>query len=131
MPGRCADSSARLSVGLDTADTGITSMQRILRARIERARELLERTDLSVTQSAERSGLGADANLRRPLGSMVGAFPTAYRRTFRDQPPLGMGLSRGAPGRNPLEGLLPLTAAQVGGALRNGTEPALERSHLR
>ena len=67
-----------------SADTGITPMQWILRARIDRARELLERTDLSVTQIAERAGLGSDANLRRHFGQIVGTSPTAYRRTFRD-----------------------------------------------
>ena len=91
-----ADVSRRTFSRRFTADTGITPMQWILRARIDHARELLERTDLSVTQIADRAGLGSDANLRRHFGSIVGTSPTAYRRTFRDQPPLGTGLSRGA-----------------------------------
>lgn len=62
-------------------------------ARIDRARELLERTDLSGTQIAERAGLGYDANPRRHFGHIIGTSPTAYRRTFRDEPScVGFGL---------------------------------------
>ncbi|MCK2125054.1 helix-turn-helix domain-containing protein, partial [Pseudomonas sp. PNPG3] len=53
-------------------DTGITPMQWVLRARIDRARELLERTDLTVTQIAGASGLRSDTNLRRHFGAIVG-----------------------------------------------------------
>jgi transcriptional regulator GlxA family with amidase domain len=67
-----------------TADTGITPMQWILRARIDLARELLERTDLTVTQIADTTGLGSDTNLRRHFGSIVGTSPTAYRHTFQE-----------------------------------------------
>lgn len=67
-----------------TADTGITAMQWVLRARIDRARELLERTDLTVTQIAEASGLRSDTNLRRHFGSILGASPSAYRAAFQD-----------------------------------------------
>jgi len=67
-----------------TADTGITPMQWILRARIDHARELLERTDLTVTQIAERTGLGSDSNLRRHFGSIVGTSPTSYRAAFQE-----------------------------------------------
>lgn len=67
-----------------TADTGLTPMQWILRARIDHARELLERTDLTVTQIAERTGLGSDTNLRRHFGSIVGTSPTSYRAAFQE-----------------------------------------------
>lgn len=67
-----------------TADTGITPMQWVLRARIDHARELLERTDLTVTQVAEAAGLRSDTNLRRHFGSIVGTSPTAYRAAFQD-----------------------------------------------
>lgn len=66
-----------------TEDTGITPMQWVLRARIDHARELLERTDLTVTGIAERTGLGSDTNLRRHFGSIVGTSPSSYRRAFR------------------------------------------------
>ncbi|MFJ3383453.1 MULTISPECIES: GlxA family transcriptional regulator [unclassified Curtobacterium] len=67
-----------------TADTGITPMQWVLRARIDHARELLERTDLSVTQIAEATGLRSDTNLRRHFGAIIGTSPTAYRATFQE-----------------------------------------------
>jgi transcriptional regulator GlxA family with amidase domain len=67
-----------------TADTGITPMQWILRARIDHARELLESTDLAITQIAETTGLGSDTNLRRHFGSIVGTSPTTYRNAFRE-----------------------------------------------
>jgi transcriptional regulator GlxA family with amidase domain len=67
-----------------SADTGLTPMQWVLRARIDRARELLERSDLSITQIAEATGLGSDTNLRRHFGSIVGTSPTAYRSVFQE-----------------------------------------------
>ncbi|ROP61188.1 AraC family transcriptional regulator with amidase-like domain [Curtobacterium sp. PhB130] len=67
-----------------TADTGITPMQWVLRARIDHARELLERTDLSVTRIAEATGLRSDTNLRRHFGAIIGTSPTAYRATFQE-----------------------------------------------
>jgi len=70
-----------------TEDTGITPMQWVLRARVDHARELLERTDLSVTQIAEATGLRSDTNLRRYFGSIIGTSPTAYRAAFQDPDP--------------------------------------------
>lgn len=67
-----------------TADAGLTPLQWVLRARIDRARELLEATDLTVTRIAQATGLGTDTNLRRHFGVIVGTSPTAYRATFRD-----------------------------------------------
>jgi len=81
---RQANVSARTFSRRFTADTGITPMQWILRARIDRARELLESTDLSMTQIAEATGLRSDANLRRHFGSIIGTSPTAYRTAFQE-----------------------------------------------
>ncbi|GAA1527979.1 transcriptional regulator GlxA family with amidase domain [Agromyces terreus] len=63
-------------------DTGYTPMQWILRARIDLARELLERTDLGVEQVAARVGLGTGANLRLHFRRVLGTSPTEYRHTF-------------------------------------------------
>ncbi|AMM19516.1 AraC family transcriptional regulator [Frondihabitans sp. PAMC 28766] len=63
-------------------DTGYTPMQWVLRARVDLARELLERTDLGVEQVAARVGLGTDANLRIHFHRILGTSPTEYRRTF-------------------------------------------------
>ncbi|TPW77780.1 GlxA family transcriptional regulator [Schumannella soli] len=62
--------------------TGYTPMQWVLRARVDAARELLERTDLSVGQVAARVGLGTDAGLRWHFQRILGTSPTAYRSSF-------------------------------------------------
>ncbi|SFR83176.1 Transcriptional regulator GlxA family, contains an amidase domain and an AraC-type DNA-binding HTH domain [Agromyces sp. CF514] len=64
-------------------DTGYTPMQWILRARVDLARELLERTDLGVEQIAARVGLGTGANLRLHFHRVLGTSPIEYRHTFR------------------------------------------------
>ena len=63
-------------------DTGYTPMQWVLRARVDLARELLERTDLGVEQVADRVGLGTGANLRMHFQRILGTSPTEYRHTF-------------------------------------------------
>ena len=63
-------------------DTGYTPMQWVLRARVDLARELLERTDLGVEQIADRVGLGTGANLRLHFQRILGTSPTEYRHTF-------------------------------------------------
>jgi len=63
--------------------TGTTPMQWVLRARVDLARELLERSDLSVDQVAARVGLGTDANLRLHFRRVLGVTPSEYRRTFQ------------------------------------------------
>ena len=82
---RTANVSPRTFSRRFTEDTGITPMQWVLRARIDHARELLERSDLTVTQIAEASGLRSDTNLRRHFGSIVGTSPTAYRSAFQER----------------------------------------------
>lgn len=64
------------------ADTGYTPLQWVLRARIDLARELLERSDLTVEQIAHRVGLGTASNLRLHFHRVLGTSPTEYRRTF-------------------------------------------------
>ncbi|MEV4296451.1 GlxA family transcriptional regulator [Microbispora rosea] len=63
-------------------DTGYTPMQWVLRARVDLARELLERSDLGVEQIADRVGLGTGANLRLHFQRILGTSPTEYRHTF-------------------------------------------------
>ncbi len=65
------------------AETGVTPLQWILRRRVERAGELLERTDLPVEEVATESGFGTAASLRDHFRRERGTTPTAYRRTFR------------------------------------------------
>ncbi|MFC0675343.1 GlxA family transcriptional regulator [Brachybacterium hainanense] len=82
---RQAGVSARTFSRRFLEDTGITPMQWLLRARIDRARELLERTDLPMARVAEAAGLRSDTNLRRHFGTVLGTSPSAYRAAFRDR----------------------------------------------
>jgi transcriptional regulator GlxA family with amidase domain len=63
-------------------DTGYTPMQWVLRARVDLARELLERSGLGVEQIAAQVGLGTAANLRLHFQRILGTSPTEYRHTF-------------------------------------------------
>ena len=64
------------------ADTGYTPMQWVTRARVDRARELLEASERSIEQIAADVGLGTSANLRRHFQQILGTTPSEYRRTF-------------------------------------------------
>jgi transcriptional regulator GlxA family with amidase domain len=63
-------------------DTGYTPMQWVMRARIDVARELLERSEHSIEQIAADVGLGTSANLRLHFQRILGTTPSDYRRTF-------------------------------------------------
>lgn len=64
-------------------ETGRTPRAWLIDQRVDRARELLESTDLDVDAIATEVGLGTGASLRSHLRDRVGVSPTAYRRTFR------------------------------------------------
>ncbi|GAB2850300.1 hypothetical protein GCM10027074_16270 [Streptomyces deserti] len=63
-------------------ETGYTPMQWVMRARIDLARELLERSQRGVEQIAADVGLGTGANLRLHFQRILGTTPSEYRRTF-------------------------------------------------
>ena len=63
-------------------ETGYTPMQWVMRARVDRARELLEESVLGVDEIAVVTGLGTGANLRRRFSQVLGTTPSEYRRTF-------------------------------------------------
>ncbi|GGP34131.1 GlxA family transcriptional regulator [Saccharothrix coeruleofusca] len=67
-------------------EVGSAPMRWLLRARVRRAQQLLETTDLPVERVAREAGLGAANTLRHHFGRIVGTSPHAYRRTFRAQP---------------------------------------------
>lgn len=50
---------------------------------MNRARELLETTQLSVEQIAAGCGLGSSTNMCARFRDNVGTTPSAYRRTFQ------------------------------------------------
>ncbi|MFF2139708.1 GlxA family transcriptional regulator [Streptomyces sp. NPDC058193] len=64
-------------------EVGISPGQWLTRQRVERARHLLESTDLSVDQVARGSGFGTATSLRQHVQAALGVSPTVYRRTFR------------------------------------------------
>ncbi|MFI9243965.1 GlxA family transcriptional regulator [Streptomyces sp. NPDC053086] len=79
---RHAAVSARTFSRRFVEDTGYTPMQWVMRARIDMARELLERSQRSVEQIANDVGLGTGANLRMHFQRILGTAPSEYRRTF-------------------------------------------------
>jgi transcriptional regulator GlxA family with amidase domain len=64
-------------------ETGVSPGQWLTQQRIERARRLLESTDLSVDRVARDAGFGTAQSMRQHLQAALGVTPTAYRRTFR------------------------------------------------
>ncbi|WP_158228071.1 GlxA family transcriptional regulator [Pseudonocardia sp. MH-G8] len=68
------------------AETGDSVAGWIARRRVERARELLEDSDLSVTQVAHAAGFGSTQSLRRHFLTETGTSPRNYRDTFRSKP---------------------------------------------
>ncbi|MEV0317062.1 GlxA family transcriptional regulator [Streptomyces sp. NPDC050658] len=65
-------------------EVGISPGQWLAQQRVERARHLLESSDLSVDQVAREAGFGTPQSMRQHLQAALGVTPTAYRRTFRD-----------------------------------------------
>ncbi|TXS41687.1 helix-turn-helix domain-containing protein [Streptomyces sp. uw30] len=64
-------------------EVGISPGQWLAQQRVERARHLLESTDLSVDQVATAAGFGTAQSMRQHLQTALGVTPTSYRRTFR------------------------------------------------
>ncbi|MFF3754591.1 GlxA family transcriptional regulator [Streptomyces sp. NPDC002018] len=73
-------------------EAGVSPGQWLTQQRVERARQLLESTDLSVDQVARDAGFGTAQSMRQHLQSALGVPPTVYRRTFR----AGAGFAPGA-----------------------------------
>ena len=64
-------------------ETGVSPQVWLTAQRVDRARRLLEETDLPVDRVAERAGFGTAASLRQHLHAAVGVSPSTYRTTFR------------------------------------------------
>jgi AraC family transcriptional activator FtrA len=65
--------------------TGKSPADWLIDARVERARELLEQTDLTIEQIAARSGFGTAATLRHHFRRKLRLSPLAYRARFAEQ----------------------------------------------
>ncbi|MER7895068.1 helix-turn-helix domain-containing protein [Streptomyces sp. NPDC096046] len=65
------------------AQTGTTPLRWLVAQRVQRARELLETTELPLARVAEATGFGAVETLRHHFARQVGTTPSAYRSAFR------------------------------------------------
>ncbi|HEY2781230.1 MAG TPA: transcriptional regulator FtrA [Steroidobacteraceae bacterium] len=79
---RVAAMSERTFMRRFRATTGMSPVDWLTRARIDRARELLESTPLPIDRIAERCGLGTPTTLRHHFRKKVGVSPAQYRRRF-------------------------------------------------
>jgi AraC family transcriptional activator FtrA len=79
---RLAAMSERTFMRRFRAATGVSPADWITRARVDRARQLLESTGLSIERIAERCGLGTATTLRHHFRKKVGLSPVRYRRRF-------------------------------------------------
>ncbi|MCY0386272.1 transcriptional regulator FtrA [Robbsia sp. Bb-Pol-6] len=64
------------------AATGVTPADWVCRARVDRARELLESTALPVDLIASHTGLGTGTTMRHHFRRIVGVSPAEYRKRF-------------------------------------------------
>ncbi|MEU1129852.1 helix-turn-helix domain-containing protein [Streptomyces sp. NPDC005900] len=93
QPLRLRDLAARESMSVRTftrrfrEEVGVSPGHWLTRQRVDRARHLLESTDLSVDQVARAAGFGTAQSMRQHLQTALGVTPTAYRRTFRTLTP--------------------------------------------
>jgi transcriptional regulator GlxA family with amidase domain len=63
--------------------TGMTPIQHLLLLRIQRAKELLETTDIPVERLGDEVGFGSAVALRQQFTRRVGVSPQRYRAAFR------------------------------------------------
>ncbi|MFD7653922.1 GlxA family transcriptional regulator [Actinosynnema sp. NPDC059797] len=78
---------ARMSVRTFTRrfheETGMSAVKWLYQQRVERARHLLETTDLTVDLVARHAGFGTATALRQQMSAALGVPPSVYRTTFR------------------------------------------------
>lgn len=65
------------------AEVGLSPKQWITQQRVDRARTLLETSELPVESIAHEAGFASATLLRQHLRDAIGVSPLAYRRTFR------------------------------------------------
>jgi transcriptional regulator GlxA family with amidase domain len=78
-----AHMSTRTFVRRFRDETGVTPRQWLISQRLNRARQLLEASDMPVEQIATEIGFATAASLRQHMSAEFGVSPLAYRRTFR------------------------------------------------
>lgn len=80
---RMASMSERTFMRRFKSSTGMTPSDWLTVARVDRARELLESSRLSIDQIASQTGLGTATTLRHHFRRKLGVSPTDYRDRFR------------------------------------------------
>ena len=65
---------------------GASPVQWIANARVRRAQQLLETTNLSIEEVAAELGFRSASVLREHFGGIQGTTPIAYRRAFGNAP---------------------------------------------
>jgi len=73
-------STSRFSRGFRLS-TGVSPHQWLIRARVERAKQLLRDTDLPLADIAVDVGFSDQAHFTRCFGSVAGVSPGAWRRS--------------------------------------------------
>lgn len=64
-------------------EVGLSPGRWVIQQRVDRARHLLESTDLPIDDIAGQVGFAGGTSLREHLHAAIGVTPLAYRRTFR------------------------------------------------
>jgi transcriptional regulator GlxA family with amidase domain len=72
-------------------EVGMSPGRWLTQQRVQRARHLLESTDLGIDHVARECGFGTAQSMRQHLQAAVGVTPSAYRRAFRARGPLPGG----------------------------------------
>ncbi len=62
---------------------GVSPHEWLIGQRIQSALRLLEQSDVSIEQVAQKSGFGSAPSMRRHFSRLLGTTPTAYRRDFQ------------------------------------------------
>jgi transcriptional regulator GlxA family with amidase domain len=75
--------SLRTFVRRFTEEVGMSPGRWLIQQRVDRARHLLETTNLPVDEIAGQVGFAGGTSLREHLHAAIGVSPLAYRRTFR------------------------------------------------
>ncbi|WP_413105581.1 GlxA family transcriptional regulator [Streptomyces sp. Inha503] len=77
-----ARQATRTFVRSFAAETGTTLIKWLNTARVDRARELLETTDATISHVSQMYGLGTPANFRHHFRRTTGITPREYRQSF-------------------------------------------------
>jgi len=75
-------------------EVGMSPGRWLTHQRVERARHLLEASDLPVDRIARLAGFGTAVSLRQHLHAALGVSPITYRRAFHPQEPAPMSSAR-------------------------------------